>query len=202
MSRPGTTLAGPAPDRRHRRHDEAAGSAVSDRARLALRRVASGVTVVTVDADGVRHGTTVSAAVTISRQPLVLGLCLSLGSSFGEMVRHSPDFSVNVLSRSQAAVARRFARPDRTPGDLQFDGLRWWADPLTGAPLLADAVAHLSCRTLGRHRVGDHDLLLAEVVDGASGEGEPLVLYAGGLQPEQPEPETATAISEHRQGSI
>src|SRR5205085_448279 len=36
-------------------------------ARLALRRLTSGVTVLTVNDDGHRHGTTVSAAVTISR---------------------------------------------------------------------------------------------------------------------------------------
>ena len=52
---------------------ELATSTDSSAARSALRRIASGVTVLTVNLDGVRHGATVSAVVPISRDPLVLG---------------------------------------------------------------------------------------------------------------------------------
>jgi flavin reductase (DIM6/NTAB) family NADH-FMN oxidoreductase RutF len=153
----------------------------SDIARQALRRLASGVTVLTINQNGVRHGTTVSAVNTMSRDPLVLGACLSTSSSFGAMVWDVRLFSVNVLAVEQEFLAGKFADPERPMGDAQFENLQWTDDPLTGAPLIGGCVAHMACRATDRHRVGDHDLIVAEVVDGAPGAGVPLLTFAGRL---------------------
>lgn len=147
-------------------------------ARQALRRLASGVTVLTVNR-GRRHGTTASAVITVSRDPLVLGVCLSPSSSFAGMVRPVGRFTVNVLAAGQAPLAQRFADPDRPLGDAQFEGLDWSTDPLTGAPLLDGCLAHLACRALDWHQVGDHDLLLAEVLGGRHATGHPMIGFAG-----------------------
>ncbi|MEV7727394.1 flavin reductase family protein [Streptomyces sp. NPDC087917] len=148
-------------------------------ARLALRRLASGVTVLTVNRDGVRHGTTASAVVTLSREPLVLGACLRPASTFAGMVRRAGRFSVNVLASAQSDVARRFADPARLPGDGQFEGFDWSTDPLTGAPLIGGSLAHMACRVLGWHQVGDHDMLLGEVTGGGHAPGAPMLSFAG-----------------------
>lgn len=158
-------------------------AAAGDAARRALRAVASGVTVLTVNHNGIRHGVTVSAVVAVSRDPLVLGACLRLGSMFSAAVRREGRFSVNILADDQTAVAHRFAVPGRQAGDAQFAGLQWATDGATGAPLIHGCVAHVACEAVGWHRVGDHDLLLAEVVGGAPLGGTPLVSYAGRLQP-------------------
>ncbi|MEU9031069.1 flavin reductase family protein [Streptomyces sp. NPDC048383] len=148
-------------------------------ARLALRRLASGVTVLTVSQGGVRHGTTASAVVTLSRDPLVLGACLRPTSTFASLVRRAGRFSVNVLSSAQNDVARRFANPGRPLGDAQFEGFDWSTDPLTGAPLLGGSLAHMACRILGWHQVGDHDMLLAEVTGGSHTVNSPMLSFAG-----------------------
>ncbi|MFD3874168.1 flavin reductase family protein [Streptomyces sp. NPDC058623] len=148
-------------------------------ARLALRRLASGVTVLTVSQGGVRHGTTASAVVTLSRDPLVLGACLRPTSKFASLVRRAGRFSVNVLSSAQNDVARRFANPGRPLGDAQFEGFDWSTDPLTGAPLLGGSLAHMACRILGWHQVGDHDMLLAEVTGGSHTVNSPMLSFAG-----------------------
>lgn len=148
-------------------------------ARMALRRLASGVTVLTVSRDGVRHGTTASAVVTLSRDPLVLGACLRPTSTFASMVRRAGRFSVNVLGSAQDDVARRFANPGRPLGDAQFEGFDWTTDPLTGAPLLGGSLAHMACRVLGWHQVGDHDMLLAEVTGGSHTVDSPMLSFAG-----------------------
>jgi flavin reductase len=159
----------------------AAAIPAAESARRALRTVASAVTVLTVNWSGMRHGTTVSAVLTVSRDPLIMGVCLRPGSTFGTTVRRVGRFSVNVLATTQAAVARRFAAPDRPPGDPQFTGLSWTTDGLTGAPLIRGCVGHLSCRALDWQRVGDHDLLLAEVIGGTALAGAPLLTYSGRL---------------------
>ena len=155
-----------------------------DLPRLALRRIVSGVTVLTTRWKGLPHGTTVSAVVAISRDPLVVGVCLRAASAFTAMVSDHGLFSVNVLSNDQATVANRFADSTRRPGDLQFAGLSWSTDPVSGAPLLDACVAHLTCQVTGCQRIGDHDLIVAEVIGGQPGDGSPLLSFAGRLHVE------------------
>jgi flavin reductase len=164
--------------------------AAQDAARLALRCIASGVTVLTINRDGLRHGATVSAIVAISRDPLVLGVCLREPSAFSTMVEQAQCFSVNVLAAEQAPVAKRFAEPGRRPGDAQFTGLRWTADQVTGAPLIDGCLAHLACRFTDSHHIGDHRLIVAEVITGTPGAGSPLVSFAGRLSHEVTPPRT------------
>ncbi|MGW4228844.1 flavin reductase family protein [Streptomyces sp. NPDC004980] len=156
----------------------------SESGRRALRRVAAGVTVLTVNNDGLRHGTTVSAVVALSRTPLVLGVCLRASSTFTAMVRKAGVFSVNVLNDQQGHLARQFAAPGRSHGDAQFEGVEWTADALTGAPLIGGSLAHLACALSDCRQIGDHDLLTADVLDGEPGSGSPLLTFAGRLHPE------------------
>ncbi|MEU6312356.1 flavin reductase family protein [Streptomyces sp. NPDC047014] len=151
-------------------------------ARGALRRLTSAVTVLTVDGGpGTRHGTTASSVVAVSREPLIIGVSLRPASVFTRLVLRAGTFSVNVLSAGQSALAKRFADPERPSGDAQFAGIAWARDPLSGAPLLHGSLAHMSCRVLERRRVGDHDLLLAEVTGGAPAREAPLLGFAGHL---------------------
>jgi len=152
--------------------------------RRALRRFASGVTVLTVNCDGLRHGTTVSAVVAISREPLMLGACLRTSSALTTLVRKAGAFSVNVLSSEQEVVAKKFAALGREPGDAQFAGIDWSVDLVTGAPLIAGCVAHIACGFTGCQSIGDHDLITAEVLSGSLGTGDPLLAFAGQLHRE------------------
>ncbi|WP_162907108.1 flavin reductase family protein [Allorhizocola rhizosphaerae] len=152
-----------------------------DLAREALRRIASGVTVLTVNHDGLRHGTTVSAIVPVSRDPLVLGACLRSPSGFTRMAKAAKRFCVNVLAEEQGWLASRFADPQRRPGDAQFQAVAWRACTLTGAPLLEGCLAHMTCEVLDDHHIGDHDLLVAQAVSGAHYDGTPLISFAGSV---------------------
>jgi len=158
-----------------------------DLSRFALRRIASGVAVLTVSKDGLAHGATVNAITAISRDPVVLGVCLRTSSVLADMAMRVGLFSVNVLTRDQSALATRFAQPGRRPGAAQFRGLEWSADRRTAAPLLAGCLAHLACRVAGQHQIGDHDLIVAEVIDGAAGHGSPLLTFAGRLHGADPD---------------
>jgi flavin reductase (DIM6/NTAB) family NADH-FMN oxidoreductase RutF len=151
------------------------------RSRQAMRRVASGVGVLTVRHGDTVHGTTVSALVEVSRSPVLLGCCLRAGSVFAALAVDSGLFSVSVLAADQHALADHFADPARGAGPAQFAGLDIGADPVTGAPLLRPALAHLACRVTDAYPAGDHTLLLATVLDGTPGTGVPLLSFAGAL---------------------
>jgi flavin reductase (DIM6/NTAB) family NADH-FMN oxidoreductase RutF len=149
--------------------------------RVAVRRLASGVTVLTVAHRDTAHGTTVSAVSAVSRDPLLVCACLRSGSVFAELAGRSRRFVVNVLSRRQAPLADWFARPDRPTGTRQFDGVDWEPEPETGTPLLRHTLGWLGCRLTGCVPAGDHDILLAEVVAGGARTGSPLLNFDGRL---------------------
>lgn len=149
--------------------------------RWAVRQFTSGVAVLTLADPRGTHGATVSALVAASRDPLLIGTCLNVRSSFLRRVRDRLWFSVNVLTCQQAVLARWFADPQRPAGDAQFANVDWHADPISGAPLLAGALSHLTCRLTQCQPAGDHVLLLASVVAGRAGGGVPLLSFAGRL---------------------
>jgi flavin reductase len=149
--------------------------------RAAARRLATGVCVLTAAHQGAVHGTTVSAVSAVSRDPLLISVCLRTGSTFTELAGTAGRFTANLLTSRQALVADWFANPARTANYGQFALLDWQPDPVTGAPALRNTLATLSCRITARHPAGDHDLIIAEVVDGVNGAGSPLLNFDGRL---------------------
>jgi flavin reductase (DIM6/NTAB) family NADH-FMN oxidoreductase RutF len=152
-----------------------------DQARGAVRRLATGVSVLTLRHEYDTHGTTVSSVGAVSRDPLLVSCSLRAGSTFARLLGPHGRFVVNVLSHGQALVADWFAHAGRPGGSRQFDPVDWRPDATSAAPVLSGALAWFSCRLAGRVTAGDHEVLLAHVVDGATGTGWPLLSYEGRL---------------------
>jgi flavin reductase len=149
--------------------------------RQAVRRLATGVAVVTVWHGDVLHGTTVSSVAAISREPLLVGVCLREASDLTEVIGQARCFAVNVLSTRQSALAGWFADPGRPRGLAQFDHLEWEPDAFSGAPWISGSLASLGCHLTTTVSVGDHNLLLGEVVTARTGDGAPLLHFTGRL---------------------
>jgi flavin reductase (DIM6/NTAB) family NADH-FMN oxidoreductase RutF len=149
--------------------------------RQAVRRLATGVAVVTVWHGDVLHGTTVSSVAAVSREPLLIGVCLREESSTTQAIAEAGRFAVNVLSTRQPALAGWFADPGRPPGLAQFDHLEWEPDAFSGAPWIRGSLASLGCHLTTNVPAGDHTLLLGKVVTARNGEGSPLLHFAGRL---------------------
>jgi flavin reductase len=88
---------------------------------------------------------------------------------------------INVLSGRQAPLADWFADPSRPSGYGQFAPVDWTPDPVSAAPLLRGALAWLDCQLALSYPAGDHSILLAEVLGGVSGTGDPLLSFDRGL---------------------
>lgn len=149
--------------------------------RQAVRRLATGVAVLTVwQGDDIR-GTTVSSVAAISRDPLLVGVCLREGSGLAELIGEARRFAVNVLSTRQSALAGWFADPGRPRGPAQFDHLEWEPDAFSGAPWIGGSLASLGCHLTATVPAGDHNLLIGKVVTARNGEGGPLLHFTGRL---------------------
>ena len=140
----------------------------------AYARWATGVTIVTARAGDRIHGMTVSAFNEVSLDPPLVLVCIDKSSSTREVIAEGKVFAVNILERGQADLSRVFASKDDE--GRRFVGLDYEAG-VTGAPLLAGAVANLDCRLTATHDAGDHFIFIGEVVDLRLFEGEPLMFH-------------------------
>lgn len=149
--------------------------------RQAVRRLATSVAVLTVWHDDVASGTTVSSVIAISRDPLLIGVCLRTESGLTELFGQARRFAVNVLSTRQSPLAGWFADPARPRGLAQFDQVDWEPDAFSGAPWISGSLASLGCHLTATIPAGDHNLLLGKVVTARTGEGAPLLHFTGQL---------------------
>jgi flavin reductase (DIM6/NTAB) family NADH-FMN oxidoreductase RutF len=143
----------------------------------AFARRATGVTVVTARAGDRTHGMTVSAFTEVSLEPPLVLVCIYRAAKMRSLIEAGGAFAVNILARGQEALAQRFA--SREAEDRRFSDLAC-ETAVTGAPLLAGAVAQLDCRLESAHESGDHTIYIGEVVDTRLSEGDPLVFYDRG----------------------
>lgn len=128
--------------------------------RDALRHAPAGVSVVTLRAGGIVHGLTVSAFASVSPEPPLVAVMIDHRHRAHELLgRPGSVFAVNVLAEDQRELSERFAW---SPDETRF-GLGAWATAVTGAPVLADALAWLDCTVHSRHTAGTHTLYVGLV---------------------------------------
>lgn len=131
-----------------------------DAFRDALRHFPSGVTLVTLAAGGQRHGLTVSAFASVSPEPPLIAVAIDHRHRAHALLER-PDavFAVNILGEEQRPLADRFAWSEE---EDRFAAGRW-SVAVTGAPVLADALAWLDCTIAARHVAGTHTLYVGRV---------------------------------------
>ncbi len=126
-----------------------------------LRHFPSGVTIVTIQAGGERHGLTVSAFASISPTPPLIMVAIDRRHQSEKMLQ-LPDatFGVNVLAVDQQELSNRFAWVN----DEDRFAVGDWTTVKTGAPILENALAWLDCTIYARHDAGTHTIYVGEVV--------------------------------------
>ena len=153
----------------------------SEEYRDALRFFPSGVTIVTVRCGDKVHGLTVSAFASVSPIPPFITVIIDHQHTAYELLEQ-PDavFAVNILHEGQQELSNRFAwvkDEDRfAVGD--------WTTAVTGAPVLADALAWLDCKIYSRHAVASHTIYVGEIqaTRGLDSAARPLVYWNRGYR--------------------
>jgi flavin reductase (DIM6/NTAB) family NADH-FMN oxidoreductase RutF len=131
--------------------------------RRAASRFASGIVVVTTSLEGVSHAMTVTAFTAVSLDPLLVLMCAEKVARFHDAVMATGTWAVSVLGEDAEKTAAWLATRGR-PLAGQLDAIRHHAGPLTGAPILDDALAAMECRTTAVYDGGDHSIVLGEVI--------------------------------------
>lgn len=143
----------------------------SEAFKLLFRTVPTAVSIMAVfTGDGI-HATTVSAFTSLSVDPPMVMLAMDRRSSLLGAIRQHGRFSMSILAHHQAQQALMGAAKgtDTLPAD-------YWTLH-RGSPRLLNALAWASCRVEEILDGGDHEIILASILDCDATDGEPLVYH-------------------------
>ena len=147
--------------------------------RAALGAFATGVAVVTVAAEGADTpggvvGLTVNSFTSVSLDPPLVLWCLGNASDRGVWLRAADRFVVNILGAGDEALARDCARRGHYALPLErLDFTR------PGKPALTGALSRLFCVRRESMALGDHLVIVGEVVDLDTRAGDGLTYFRG-----------------------
>lgn len=147
-----------------------------------LRHFPYGLYGITVMSEGDDHAMTANWVSQAAFEPPMVVVAIENEARSLPMIRDARAFAVNVLAAGQRDLAAQLGRSSRKVA-YKLTGVPTRPGPITGAPLLTDALGWLECRLVATLPAGDHTLVLGEVVEaGVEHEGEPLTLSATGMK--------------------
>lgn len=134
------------------------------------------MTILTVTTtEGHPLGMTANSFSSVSLRPSLISVCVDREAEMHDAILKVREFVVNILSSPQEALARRFADQHED----RFDGIGYSLSA-EGLILLDGALAHVECVRQAEYPAGDHTIVVARVVGGATADGRPLLYYRGG----------------------
>lgn len=139
-----------------------------------MRQWASGVTVVTMQAEGRKHGLTVSGFLGVSLEPPLVLISIGEELTSDALLKESAAFVVNFLREDQSELSDRFA--GRLGAVDRLEGVPTHPST-TGAPILKECLAWLDCRVVITQTAGDHILYIGEVMAAGLNEHAKPLLY-------------------------
>jgi flavin reductase (DIM6/NTAB) family NADH-FMN oxidoreductase RutF len=157
------------------RHGPPRAAVTGEQFRRACGRFATGIAIASVlDAKGAPHGLTVNSFSSVSLDPPLILICLGHAVSAIHHFRTASHFGINILAEDQRAVSDRFSRQRED----RFEGVPWQPG-ITGVPLLPGVLAAIECAVYRIVPMGDHDILVGEMVHVQVADGEPLLHFSG-----------------------
>jgi flavin reductase (DIM6/NTAB) family NADH-FMN oxidoreductase RutF len=147
-----------------------------------LRHFPYGLYVVTVSHGGEDHGMTANWLTQAAFDPPMVVVAIENTSRTIEMIRDSHHFAINLLLSGQRDLAGKLGRSsEQAPQKLK--GIKTKPGPISGTPVLADALGWIECRVVATLPAGDHTLVLGEVLEaGLEHDGAPLTLQEAGFK--------------------
>lgn len=140
-----------------------------------MRQWATGVTVVSAQYLGRKHGMTVSSFTSLSLEPPLVLVSLEQSTQTHQLVQQAGHFGVTILGQSQREISERFAGHLTEMGD-RFQGLETFTLS-SGAPLLVQGLAWFDCRVVATYPAGTHTVFIGEVLAVRDEAREPPLLY-------------------------
>lgn len=137
-----------------------AGSDVGADLRMALRRLAKAVVIVTSRHEGVRHAMAATAVSELSFDPPSMLVCVNQTASMHPALNAGAPFCINILHSSQEPLARNCSGAIK--GEARFD-TGDWTEASNGVPYLRDSQASIVCDQDHTVSYGTHSIFIGRV---------------------------------------
>jgi flavin reductase len=156
-----------------------ANAAVLPAYKLAMRRLASTVTIITTSHEGRRYGMAATAVNSVTTAPPTLLACINQTASIHAPMAASGRFCINLLGHEHEHLVPVFS--GQAVGEDRFANGEWLTHE-TGLPFLADAQASIFGVTTACIPYGSHSVFIGEVeAVRLFGEARPLIYQEGQL---------------------
>lgn len=136
----------------------------------AMRRLASGVTVVTSRHGATVNGMTATAVCSVSADPPLVLVVVNRSSASHGVIARGRAFALNFLGEEQAGLAAYFAGRD----GKTFDAVPH-SSGATGCPLIEGCAARLECVVESQYDEGTHTIFVGRALQAESSDSAPLV---------------------------
>lgn len=153
----------------------------ADAFKSGMRKFASGIALITSAVGGQLAGLIATAVSSVSTSPPTLLICVNRNASAHDVIDRSATYAVNLLSADDLDLVDVFSKPvRRTERFMSGD----WGTLITGAPILASALASFDCRVVQRLAYETHTIFLGEVmqVNIAEQDIDPLLYMDGAFR--------------------
>lgn len=136
--------------------------------RRVLWSMPSGLFVLGSRAGDRRNAMTLSWATQVSSDPKLVAVSVETEAYTHALIAEGQAFTVSVVDREDRAIVRKFTKPVEVDTAARtLNGFAYTDAPVTGAPVLDQAVAWVDCRLHRSVDLGTHTLFVGEVVDAA-----------------------------------
>jgi flavin reductase (DIM6/NTAB) family NADH-FMN oxidoreductase RutF len=147
--------------------------------RLAMRRLAAGVSIISGAGPDGPLGVTATAVTSLTAEPPSVLCCLNRSLDLEAAVKETGRFAVNMLSADHHDLAKRFAGMQGVRGSAKFEQGDWTILP-DDVPALSDSLVSFDCRVGDIIEIGTHSIFVRLIDDVFFGEsGDPLVYCNG-----------------------
>lgn len=138
--------------------------------RRVLWSMPTGLYLVGSVAKDARNVMTANLVTQVCVDPKLVGAAVEQTSRTHDLIERGKVFTVAMLERDDRAIVRKFVKPATDDREARtLNGFDYIDAPVTGAPVLAAAIAYLDCRLERVLPLGSHSLFVGEVVDAAFG---------------------------------
>jgi flavin reductase (DIM6/NTAB) family NADH-FMN oxidoreductase RutF len=135
--------------------------------KTALRMIPYGIYVATADGgNGDIAAATVNWVTQTAFNPPLIAMGVKTDSGLYSALQKSRSFGLNMLGKGQQDIAFTFFKPTEV-GEGTLSGQAYTAGPETGSPILSAAPASVECRVASIVEIGDHHVVVGEVVGAA-----------------------------------
>ncbi len=140
--------------------------------RRVMGRFATGVTVITAEAEGGVRAMTANAFMSGSLSPPLCIISVATKARLHRALNEAGHFGVSMLAQGQEAISQHFAGQGVSQPDVLFEHMR-------GVPVLAGVSAAIAAEIVARHDCGDHSLFIGHIIGMRDDERPPLVFHSG-----------------------